>query len=313
MTNEEKLENMCSSLDGTEIIVGTGHAGKVEGPLKKIKDNETAKDTAKYFKENKGGDFFWADPLGTFNRTTAAFKVVSLLNEATENALNKILILSCFTSETAEWYEAYREILPDSKYALISQSEGIKGKEGVIAPGQFESAEKEGRIEFITFPELEKAMNPDGSLNGFKEVKEFSWDMLVVDAPYTSAFASIKRAYSLYATKPPERGYLFSMSSIPESLYNSKEERLRRDLDEAAGTLVVPAELEPEIRSFYKKPGDEDYLREIISLVQKLEDAGVDDGQITALLKQIKEQAEPGAPIELSINPEGAAKKNEGK
>ena len=30
MTNEEELENMCTSLEGTEIIVGSGHDGKVE-------------------------------------------------------------------------------------------------------------------------------------------------------------------------------------------------------------------------------------------------------------------------------------------
>ena len=301
MTNEEELENMCTSLEGTEIIVGSGHDGKVEGDLKKIQDNKVAKETAEYFEKNEGGTFFWADPLGTFNRTTAAIKTCSLLNEGTEDAINNVLILSCFTSETAEWYRAYREILSDSKYVLVSKSEGIEGKEGVIIPEQFEDAPQAGRIEFITFPELEKAMNQDGSLDDFKEVKDLSWDLLIVDAPYKSAFTSIQKDRSLYATKPPEREYLFSMSAVPEKLYNSKEERLRRDLDEAEGTLVVPAELEPEIRSFYKKPGDESYLREIISLVQRLEDTGVDDAQIISLLHQIKEQAEPGAPINLSI------------
>ena len=302
MTNEKELEDMCSSLDGTELIIGSGRDGKIEGNLKKVKDNEVVKDTVEYLEKNQGGDFFWADPLGTFNRTTSAFKVCSLLNEATENSIHNILVLSCFTSEISSWYEAYKGIFPDSNYSLVSKAEGVEGHDGVIAPEQFRATGKTKRIEFITFPELEKAMNPDGSLNEFREVKELSWDMLVIDAPYRSAFSSIQRDHSLYATKPPERAYLFSMSKIPESLYNSKEERLRRDLWEAAGTLVVPAELEPEIRSFYNKPGDEAYLREIIGLVQKLEDAGVDDAQIISLLRQIKEQAEPGAPIELSIN-----------
>lgn len=293
MTDEKQLEEMCESLGPQELIVGSGLGKRIVGDISKISDDEVVETTLGFFKENKGKSYFWADPTGRFNRTEKACELCMDMDKSIPGGIKRVLILSAFPSETRMWYESYKGSHADSKFCLISKSEGIAENPEVLTPKEFqaiEGKEEKKLMEFITLPELKAALNPNGDLEDFKEVENLGWDLLIVDAPYRSEFGSIQRNYSLYATKPPERPYLFSMSRIPESAFNSKEGKLKRDIEEAEGNFVVPEELGDQIRSFYKGPGDESYLKDIIGMVETLEDQGLRKEQISDILSKVKKK-----------------------
>ena len=277
MTDEKQLEEMCQTLATGELIVASGAGKQIIGDMSKINENQLVEATLNFFDNNKGKSYFWADPTGRFNRTEKACELCLDMDKNIPGGIGKVLILSAFPLETGMWYEAYKDSHADSLFCLVSKTEGMAANPGIITPEEFKSEgnEKKKLIEFITLPELKAALDTKGDLEDFKEVENTVWDLLVVDAPYKSDFGSIQRNYSLYATKPPERPYMFSMSRIPEKLFNSKEGRLGRDIGEAEGNFVVPEELGDQIRSFYKGPGDEAYLRDIIGMVETLEDEGL--------------------------------------
>ncbi|MBQ1348752.1 MAG: hypothetical protein IIY58_05320 [Aeriscardovia sp.] len=137
MTDEKQLEEMCESLGPGELIVGSGLGKRIVGDISKISESELVKATLNFFKENKGKSYFWADPTGKFNRTEKACELCLDMDESLPEGIKRVLILSAFPSETRMWYESYKGLHADSKFCLVSKSEGITGNPEVLTPEEF--------------------------------------------------------------------------------------------------------------------------------------------------------------------------------
>ena len=174
--------------------------------LRKEQD-EAAEKAQKYFESAKNGEFL-------FNCKPRFGKSLTSYDLCRRMKAEKILIVTNRPVIANSWYQDYETFFgPQSGYAFISTSDGIKKKKYVMSYEDYiyNKEKYKGFIEFVSLQDLKGAIRFGGQYDKLKEVANTVWDILIVDEAHEGvdtlktdiAFSHIKRNATLHLSGTP--------------------------------------------------------------------------------------------------------------
>ena len=220
--------------------------------------------TADYFRGRESAEFLWnAKPR--FGKTLTAYSLCK------ELGAKKILIVTNRPAIANSWYSDYERYLGlQSGYIFVSDVDGIKDKKFVYSRDQYISMiitnrQYTGLIEFVSLQDLKGSVHFGGSYDKLKEIKDTTWDILIVDEAHEgvdtyktdTAFDQIKRKWTLHLSGTPFKA--LANDKFPEdAIFNwtyADEQKKKRDWD-SSNELENPYETLPRLSLFTYQMSD---------------------------------------------------------
>ena len=218
-----RLRNI-PNVDGTELFkIDPDEAKKLLNEFKerkavttvlreyKLREEQTkaVQSTLDYAEEHKSGEFLW-------NAKPRFGKTLSFYDFCFKKDAKKILIITGRPTIANSWYDDYMKFFgKESGYFFISETDELKGKDGVITWDDFNKITRENPnidYKFIYFVSLQNLKGSvyfgDGPYKKLKEIKLIDWDVLGIDEAHEGvdtykteiAFDNIKRKFTLHLT-----------------------------------------------------------------------------------------------------------------
>lgn len=180
------------------------------------KEQEKAvKMTLKYLKAHDGkGEFLWnAKPR--FGKTLTAYDLIRRMDA------KKVLIVTNRPSIANSWNDDFQKFIAwQTNYLFISNSDSLKGHEGVMTRNEYLSwldshpatpDNIPGQIAFESLQGLKGSIYFGGEYDKLKWIADLDWDVLIVDEAHEGvdtektdhAFDNIKRKFTLYLSGTP--------------------------------------------------------------------------------------------------------------
>lgn len=169
--------------------------------------------TSNHFKYENGNKFLWnAKPR--FGKTLTSYDLVKQLN------CKNVLIVTNRPSIANSWVEDFNKFIGwQGTYAFVSETDSLKGKEGVLSYNQFvsqnpkfgEEGQHKGMIAFESLQGLKGSIYGGGEYDKLKWLFESTYDLLIIDESqegvYTfktsQALKHIKADRTLYLSGTP--------------------------------------------------------------------------------------------------------------
>lgn len=171
---------------------------------------EAVERAADYFRIHDGGEYlFNAKPR--FGKTLTVYDLCKRLKAET------ILIVTNRPAIANSWYEDYCKFIgTETGYQFVSEVDALKGQKYVLTRAEYTAAAAKsdnpyGCIEFVSLQDLKGSVYFGGEYNKLREVRDMTWDMLVIDEAHEGvdtdktdiAFDRIKRHYTLHLSGTP--------------------------------------------------------------------------------------------------------------
>ncbi len=183
-----------------------------------LRDEQAAavKKTLEYFNASENGEFLWnAKPR--FGKTLATYDLCKRLKAQKGKQACNVLIVTNRPVIANSWYDDYAKFLgTQSGFRFISEVSALKDKPYVLSRREYlDNLKNEknigGCIEFVSLQDLKGSIYFGGHYNKLKEVRDLSWDLLVIDEAHEGvdtsktdvAFSQIKRNYTLHLSGTP--------------------------------------------------------------------------------------------------------------
>lgn len=166
--------------------------------------------TKKYADSHENGEFLWnAKPR--FGKTLSTYDLVKRLGART------VLIVTNRPAIANSWYDDYVKFMGDeSGLKFVSRVDALKEKPYVLSRQAYVencAGEGYGCIEFVSLQDLKgsKYFNPHSTIDKLNEVKDITWDLLVIDEAHEgvdtyktdTAFDRINRKFTLHLSGTP--------------------------------------------------------------------------------------------------------------
>lgn len=214
----------------------------------RTEQEKAVRDTYAYFEDHENGEFLWnAKPR--FGKTLATYDLCKRLKAGCgDNACN-ILIVTNRPAIANSWYDDYVKFVgAESGFLFVSEVSALKGKPYVLTREQFLHSLDDsvsGCIEFVSLQDMKGSVYFGGEFDKLKEVRDMSWDLLVVDEAHEGvdttktdvAFDQIKRKYTLHLSGTPFKALAndkFDEAAIFNWTY-ADEQRAKTDWDYTDG------------------------------------------------------------------------------
>ena len=228
--------------------------------LRKEQD-EAAEKARKYFESTENGEFL-------FNCKPRFGKSLTSYDLCRRMKAEKILIVTNRPVIANSWYQDYETFFgPQSGYAFISTSDGIRGEKYVISYDNYIYNQKKyrGFIEFVSLQDLKGAIRFGGQYDKLKEVASTVWDILIVDEAHEGvdtlktdiAFSHIKRNATLHLSGTPFKA-LASDKFPEEAIFNwtyADEQKAKEEWDSSSEEENPYADM-PQLNMFTYKMSD---------------------------------------------------------
>lgn len=200
--------------------------------------------TVAYRIGHEGGEFLWnAKPR--FGKTLSVYDFIRRIGAA------KVLIVTNRPAIANSWLSDYRRFLGvESGYWFVSEVEALKGKPGVVSREEYkrliDRSTSRYCIEFVSLQDLKGSKYFGGYYDKLYEVKELTWDVLVIDEAHEGvdtyktnlAFSQIKRKFTLHLSGTPFKA-LANEKFAPSAIYNwtyADEQKRKEEWDNSAPT-----------------------------------------------------------------------------
>ncbi|MBR2209226.1 MAG: DEAD/DEAH box helicase family protein [Synergistaceae bacterium] len=180
--------------------------------------------TVQYSKTHKNGEFLWnAKPR--FGKTLCVYDLMMKINA------KKILIVTNRPVIANSWYQDYDKFVGrNNGYYFVSNIKDIKsGSNPVLSYEKYLESlgSKEGLIYFVSLQDLKGSKYFGGDYEKLKEIREISWDILVIDEAHEgvdtfktdTAFGHIKREFTLHLSGTPFKA-LASNKFSDDAIFN---------------------------------------------------------------------------------------------
>ena len=171
---------------------------------------QAVQETTEYAASHKDGEYLWnAKPR--FGKTLSTYDLAKRLGAQT------ILIVTNRPAIANSWYDDYVRFMGDeSGLKFISRVDAIKDRPYCLSRKEYLNGpvmEGYGFIEFVSLQDLKgsKYFNPHSTVDKLEEVKNITWDLLVIDEAHEGvdtyktdiAFTRIKRKFTLHLSGTP--------------------------------------------------------------------------------------------------------------
>lgn len=166
--------------------------------------------TAEYREAHEGGEFLWnAKPR--FGKTLAVYDLCKTIKA------QNVLIVTNRPAIANSWYSDYVQFMgEESGFKFVSDTDSLKGNPYVLSRSQYidyvtSMKNPCGCIEFLSLQDLKGSIYFGGKFNKLEEVKNLTWDILVIDEAHEgvdtlktdTAFDHIKRKFTLHLSGTP--------------------------------------------------------------------------------------------------------------
>ena len=219
----------------------------------RAEQEEAVLQTFMYREENgEGGEFLWnAKPR--FGKTLSVYDFIK------QTDTMNVLIVTNRPAIANSWYSDYEKFLGlQSGYRFVSNTAALKDKPLVMSREAFvkvaaaASDDEEVKcIEFVSLQDLKGSIHFGGRYEKLKEVKDMTWDILVIDEAHEGvdtyktdvAFDQIKRKFTLHLSGTPFKALAndkFSDSAIYNWTYADEQKAKKEwsgDGENPYGTL----------------------------------------------------------------------------
>lgn len=246
ITGEKSKEKIIDFKENRGILFAKGTA--IPYQLRNEQDTFVT-ETKKYFENHIDGECLWnAKPR--FGKTLATYDLCKRMKEKSEEKAFNVLIVTNRPAIANSWYEDFVKFLGDeSGFAFVSETDSLKGQPFVLTREQYINSlgdDKKSPIEFVGLQDLKGSIYFGGQHDKLKEVKDMTWDLLVVDEAHEGvdttktdvAFFQIKRKYTLHLSGTPFKALAndkFDKNAIFNWTY-ADEQSAKRDWNEETGT-----------------------------------------------------------------------------
>lgn len=206
-------------------------------------------DTKKYFENHMNGECLWnAKPR--FGKTLATYDLCKRMKENNGERAFNVLIVTNRPAIANSWYEDFVKFLGnESGFAFVSETDTLKGQPFVLTREQYINSlsdDYKSAVEFVSLQDLKGSLYFGGQYDKLKEVKDMTWDLLVVDEAHEGvdttktdvAFYQIKRKYTLHLSGTPFKA-LANDKFDKDAVFNwtyADEQSAKRDWNEETGT-----------------------------------------------------------------------------
>ena len=227
--------------------------------------------TADYFK-NGGTEFLWnAKPR--FGKTLTSYDLIRRMG------FTKVLIVTNRPSIANSWAEDFHRFIGwRGELAFVSDTEALRGREGVLTREAYTSLptmEDVGMVAFESLQGLKGSVYFGGEYDKLRWISELEFDLLIVDEAHEGidtmrterAFRQIRRAHTLYLSGTPFKA-LASAQFAAEQIYNWSYADEQEAKESWADDAYNPYEQLPRLAMFTYQlsPMIEDELRQGIDL-----------------------------------------------
>lgn len=232
---------------------------------------EAAAMTAAYF-QSGGTEFLWnAKPR--FGKTLTSYDLIRRMG------FTKVLIVTNRPSIANSWAEDFHRFIGwRGALAFVSDTEALRGREGVLTREAYTSLptmEDVGMVAFESLQGLKGSVYFGGECDKLRWISELEFDLLIVDEAQEGidtmrterAFRQISRAHTLYLSGTPFKA-LASAQFAAEQIYNWSYADEQEAKDSWADDAYNPYEPLPRLAMFTYQlsPMIEDDLRQGIDL-----------------------------------------------
>ncbi|WP_180062076.1 DEAD/DEAH box helicase family protein [Acinetobacter sp. YH12120] len=179
--------------------------------------------TLAYAKNNPKGEFLWnAKPR--FGKTLTTYDFVHQLDA------KKVLIVTNRPTIANSWFDDFEAFIEwQTDFAFVSTSDSLKDRP-VLTREEFLAQTASGKkriITFISLQDLKGAISFGGSYDKLSWVKDYEWDVLVIDESHEGvdtfktdiAFDNINRNFTLHLSGTPFKA-VASGKFTEEEIYN---------------------------------------------------------------------------------------------
>ncbi len=215
---------------------------------------DAVRQTVAYRNDHERGEFLWnAKPR--FGKTLSVYDFCKTINA------QNVLIVTNRPAIANSWYSDYERFLGrQSGYLFVSSTESLQGKPLVLSRDEYiQQARKEdwNCIEFVSLQDLKGSLYFGGKYDKLKEVKDMTWDVLVIDEAHEGvdtyktdiAFDHIRRKFTLHLSGTPFKA--LANDKFPDNaIFNwtyADEQRKKRDWN---GTGENPYGTLPKLNLF---------------------------------------------------------------
>ena len=227
--------------------------------------------TAAYFRSG-GTEFLWnAKPR--FGKTLTSYDLIRRMG------FTKVLIVTNRPSIANSWAEDFHRFIGwRGALAFVSDTEALRGREGVLTREAYTSLptmEDVGMVAFESLQGLKGSVYFGGEYDKLRWISELEFDLLIVDEAQEGidtmrterAFRQISRAHTLYLSGTPFKA-LASAQFAAEQIYNWSYADEQEAKDSWADDAYNPYEPLPRLAMFTYQlsPMIEDDLRQGIDL-----------------------------------------------
>lgn len=226
-------------------------------------EQEQAVSITKAYKEShEKGEFLWnAKPR--FGKTLAVYDFMKKIGA------KSVLIVTNRPAIANSWYSDYAKFIGrKSGYFFVSDVDGIKNKPYVISYNEYQADKKSreskkkdaiGLIDFVSLQGLKGSIYFGGKLDKLKEIKDITWDLLVIDEAHEGvdtyktdvAFDKIKRNFTLHLSGTPFKA-LANNKFADDAIFNytyTDEQTRKRDWDDSS-EIENPYAILPKLNLF---------------------------------------------------------------
>lgn len=209
-----------------------------------------------YFMAHENGQFLW-NCKPRFGKTISVYDLCKKLDAT------NVLIVTNRPAIANSWLEDYTKFLgTESGYKFVSNVDALKGKNYVLTREEYVHQlvnEDSKCIEFVSLQDLKGSVYFGGSIDKLREVKDLTWDILVIDEAHEGvdtyktdiAFDHIKRKYTLHLSGTPFKA-LANDKFPDEAIFNwtyADEQKKKREYVPAPGEDNPYAKL-PQLNMF---------------------------------------------------------------
>lgn len=208
-----------------------------------------------HYKNDENGEVLW-NCKPRFGKTLSTYDFIK-----TVDAKN-VLIVTNRPAIANSWYDDYNKFVGTiNEYYFVSTTESIKDKKLVK---EYETYQQEARnnsnaklIYFLSLQDLKGSLHFGGKFNKLREIKEITWDVLVIDEAHEGvdtfktdiAFDNIKRKFTLHLSGTPFKA-LANDKFRQECIYNwtyADEQKKKREFE---GADTNPYESLPRLNMY---------------------------------------------------------------
>lgn len=173
----------------------------------RVEQQAAIEQTLAYAKNNQQGEFLWnAKPR--FGKTLTTYDFARQLDA------KKVLIVTNRPAIANSWFDDFEKFIAwQTDFAFVSTSDSLKDRP-ILTRDEFLTQTEKGKkrmFAFISLQDLKGAISFGGNYNKLAWVKEYKWDLLVIDEAHEGvdtfktdiAFDNIERNFTLHLSGTP--------------------------------------------------------------------------------------------------------------